>query len=73
MRLARALLPSVCTIAAAAILLAATSAAAQVSAAVSGQVEDASGAGVGAAVRSYSQTNAAAANGNQPVAVGARK
>ena len=31
------------------------------------------GAGVGAAVRSYSQTNTAAANGNQPVAVGARK
>jgi alanine-glyoxylate transaminase / serine-glyoxylate transaminase / serine-pyruvate transaminase len=31
------------------------------------------GAGVGAAVRSYSQTNSAAANGNQPVAVGARK
>ncbi len=49
MRLARALLPSVCTIAAAAILLAPTSASAQVSAAVSGQVEDASGAGVGAA------------------------
>ena len=49
MRLARALLPSVCNIAAAAILLAPTSASAQVSAAVSGQVEDASGAGVGAA------------------------
>jgi alanine-glyoxylate transaminase/serine-glyoxylate transaminase/serine-pyruvate transaminase len=31
------------------------------------------GAGVGAAVRSYSQTNTAATNGNQPVAVGARK
>jgi alanine-glyoxylate transaminase / serine-glyoxylate transaminase / serine-pyruvate transaminase len=31
------------------------------------------GAGVGAAVRSYSQTNSTAANGNQPVAVGARK
>ena len=45
MRLARALVPSLCAIATAAILLTPISASAQVSAAISGRVEDASGAG----------------------------